>query len=122
MMFEIGRTAEIRRTYSDEDLSGFQTLAGDGGSRVSNVPGPLIGALFSYLLGVRLPGPGTNYLKQELNFEDEAGVGEELTARITLSRYRPEKHLVDFATECFGEDGRRICSGRALVYVEDVTG
>lgn len=37
------------------------------------VPEPLIAGLFSTLLGVRLPGPGTNYLKQELGFHGPAG-------------------------------------------------
>jgi acyl dehydratase len=84
------------------------------------VPGPLIGGLFSYLLGVELPGRGTNYLKQSLDFLAPAPVGETLTASVTITRLRPEKHLVDLETVCETADGTRVCEGRALVYVEDV--
>jgi acyl dehydratase len=84
------------------------------------VPEPLIGALFSYLLGVELPGFGTNYLKQELEFVTPAPLGTELVARVEITRLRPEKHLVDLATTCETADGVTIARGRALVLVKDV--
>ena len=76
--------------------------------------------MFSYLLGVELPGQGTNYLKQESEFFEAAGVDDELRARVEITRLRPEKHLVDLSTTCVTDDGRRICEGRALVFVADV--
>lgn len=119
-MLEIGAKKAITRTYTDEDMRDFAVLAGDLASVPTSVPGPLIGGLFSYLLGVELPGRGTNYLKQSLEFLAPAPVGEALTASVTVSRLRPEKHLVDLETVCTTPDGTRICQGRALVYVEDV--
>jgi acyl dehydratase len=86
------------------------------------VPEPLLAALFSYLLGVKLPGPGTNYLKQELAFAGAAPVGETLTATVTITRLRPEKHLCDLSTTLTAADGRTLASGRALVLVKDVAG
>ncbi len=120
MIFELGQRADLARTYSEEDMRDFARLAGDDADVPSSVPGPLIGGLFSYLLGVELPGRGTNYLKQSLEFLAPAPVGEELTASVTVTRLRPEKHLVDLETVCEATDGTRICQGRALVYVEDV--
>ncbi len=79
------------------------------------MPEPLISALFSYLLGVRLPGRGTNYLKQEMTFLAEARWGASLTASVEVTRLRPEKDLVDLATLCVQADGTVICRGRALV-------
>ncbi|WP_422036893.1 phosphate acetyltransferase [Roseibium sp.] len=119
-MLEIGAKKAITRTYTDEDMRDFAVLAGDLASVPTSVPGPLIGGLFSYLLGVELPGRGTNYLKQSLEFLAPAPVGEALTASVKVSRLRPEKHLVDLETVCTTPDGTRICQGRALVYVEDV--
>jgi acyl dehydratase len=84
------------------------------------VPEPLIAALFSYLLGVVLPGPGTNYLKQELAFLAPARPGDELTARVQITRLRPDKHLVDLWATCTARDGTLICEGRALVKARDV--
>lgn len=115
----IGDSAELARSFSLEDVAAYVALGGapaGGGA----VPEPMIAALFSYLLGVKLPGPGTNYLKQSLHFESVAHAGEELTARATISRLRPEKALVDLETVCLGESGARVCTGRALVRVRDV--
>lgn len=121
MSLELGQFSEITRTYTNADLSDFQTQADLGADHeIDTVPGPLIGALFSYLLGVKLPGRGTNYLKQEMRFLEPANPGEALTARVTITRLRPEKHLVDLETVCTTDTGKRVCEGRALVYVEDV--
>ena len=84
------------------------------------VPEPLIGSLFSYLLGRELPGFGTNYLKQQMRFLRPAPLGEPITATVEITRIRPDKHLVDLATTCTGADGTVLCDGRALVLVEDV--
>ena len=120
MTLELGNRAELTRSYTNDDMRDFALLAGDGVQVPGSVPGPLIGGLFSYLLGVKLPGRGTNYLKQSLEFLAPAPVGEPLTASVTITRLRPEKHLVDLETVCEAADGTRICQGRALVYVEDV--
>lgn len=118
----IGDRAEICRIYSATDIEALHRLAGLPEPEDRSVPGPLVGALFSYLLGVKLPGYGTNYLKQELIFERPAMIGEALTARVEIIRLRPEKHLVDLATQCIGPDGSVICRGRALVLAQDVQG
>ncbi|WP_436637479.1 phosphate acetyltransferase [Microbaculum sp. FT89] len=119
-MLELGQTASVTRAYRSGDRAMFAALAGDDGTLPSHVPGPLIGALFSFLLGVELPGFGTNYLKQEMRFLQPAPYDEPLTARVTITKLRPEKHLVDLETVCETADGTRVCEGRALVYVEDV--
>lgn len=115
---KIGDFAEVTRSYAADDLTAFADLAGT--RRVDHVPEPLIGALFSYLLGVKLPGFGTNYLKQEMRFLEAAPFDLPLTARVEIIRLRPEKHLVDLATTCRAPDGRLICEGRALVLAKDV--
>lgn len=120
MSLDLGQRAELTRSYTDQDMRDFADLAGEGAAVPVSVPGPLIGGLFSYLLGVELPGRGTNYLKQSLEFLAPAPVGEPLTASVTITKLRPEKHLVDLETLCVAADGTRICQGRALVYVEDV--
>ncbi len=47
-------------------------------------------------------------------------VDQALTARVRITRMRPEKHLVDLATTCHAADGTLICDGRALVLARDV--
>jgi 3-hydroxybutyryl-CoA dehydratase len=110
----LGDHATVSRVFTAEDISIWRRLAAVTDT-VHEVPEPLIAGLFSYLLGEELPGHGTNYLKQALHFEAQAGIGERLTATVTVSRLRPEKALVDLETVCTGEDGRLICHGKALV-------
>jgi acyl dehydratase len=114
----LGDTAVTVRRFSAEDVAEYHDLCGRAGAP-GTVPEPLIGGLFSYLLGVELPGAGTNYLKQETRFHAPAHIGELLTATVEVSRIRPEKHLVDLSTTCTDPNGRPIASGRALVYIGD---
>lgn len=117
--FELGQAAEVSRSFSAEDIAGYAAL---GGHEVAgrSVPEPLIYALFSYLLGVELPGIGTNYLKQDGRFVGPAALDDTLTARVEITKLRLDKHLVDLATTCHASDGSLVCEGRALVYVRDV--
>lgn len=116
---KVGDYVEISRTFSALDLRDYVKLSG----HIVNadcVPEPLIGALFSFLLGVKLPGKGTMYLKQETSFLENAVIGESLLAEVKVTRLRPEKHLADLSTTCRRADGKLIASGRALVYIRDV--
>jgi len=116
----VGDAASVTRRYDGRDLADFAALAGVSADVLSEVPEPLIGALFSYLLGVKVPGPGTNYLKQDIAFAGPVPLGEDLTATVTVTRLRPDKHLCDLSTVLTGADGRRLAEGRALVLVKDV--
>ena len=120
MAFAVGQKAETTRAFTADDVARYVTLGGHEPAQ-GDVPEPLVNALFSRLLGVELPGQGTNYLKQESEFFDTARVGEVLTARVEITRLRPEKDLVDLRTRCVGEAGNLISEGRALVYVADVS-
>jgi 3-hydroxybutyryl-CoA dehydratase len=119
MALVIGQKAEMTRAFSAIDVARYAALGGHEPAH-GEVPEPLVNALFSKLLGVELPGQGTNYLKQESQFFATAQVGEVLTASVEITRLRPEKDLVDLRTRCVGEDGKLISEGRALVYVADV--
>lgn len=118
---KVGDATEVSRVISAKDVSEYASLIQQTGTG-EQVPEPLVGALFSYLLGVRLPGQGTNYLKQETTFHRVACVGDTLTARVEITRLRPEKSLVDLATTCTDSEGRLVATGRALVSARDVAG
>lgn len=109
-----GRSAELTRTFSTEDLAAYGVLARDA-PPPGQVPEPLIAGLFSTLLGVHLPGAGTNYLKQSMSFPSQALVGELLHAVVEITSVQPEKRLVRLRTVCTGSNGRSICQGEALV-------
>lgn len=106
--------AQTERRFSASDLAQWCRLAAVD-QPCTDIPEPLIAGLFSYLLGEKLPGHGTNYLKQRLTFHSVAGVDEPLTATVTINRLRDDKALVNLTTTCHGRHNRLICDGEALV-------
>lgn len=119
-MLRLGQTAQCTRRFSPQDLDQYAQMS--LADPQQHVPEPLIAALFSYLLGVELPGGGTNYLKQSLEFHQPAPLNAALTATVEITRLRRDKHLVDLATRCVTDQGALICGGRALVKAKDVPG
>jgi len=121
---EFGMSASCSRTFSEEDRKLFMKLSEEnyqpGEAGKHPIPEPLIGGLFSYLLGTELPGFGTNYLKQLMAFTGKGYYNETLTATVTITRIRPEKQLVNLETICVNSTGETICHGEALVLVKDV--
>jgi 3-hydroxybutyryl-CoA dehydratase len=117
--FEIGQSAKTKRLFTKSDLAEYAALTG-ASARNEVVPKPLLGGLFSYLLGTSLPGRGTNYLKQHLEFPAPAYIGEEITATVEIVRVRPEKNLVNLRTVCVNSRDEIVCEGEALVKVKDV--
>jgi len=125
----VGQTARTSRIFTASDISHYGALTGDTGLSFgarrpkrtrSIVPGPLLGGLFSDLLGTQLPGRGTNWLKQRFSFPRPAYVDEPLTAEVKIIRLRPEKALVNLRTICKNSDGEIVCEGEALVLVADL--
>lgn len=114
----IGQRAETTRTFSENERAEYFALSGD--DALDAVPGPLLGGMFSYLLGTQLPGRGTNYLKQQLRFPAPARWGETLTASVEIIRLREDKELVNLKTLCVNEKGLVVCAGEALVLVKDL--
>ncbi|PHR57976.1 MAG: phosphate acetyltransferase [Robiginitomaculum sp.] len=116
---QVGHKVEIKRSFSGQDLRSYYELGGELPTD-NQVPDPLLASLFSYLLGMKLPGLGTNYLKQETEYMHAVYIDDVITASVTITRLRPEKHLVDLETMCVNAEGQTICSGRALVFIKDV--
>jgi acyl dehydratase len=128
-----GMAASAERALSLADLDEYGDLTGDrnpifrddGAARERGfarriVPGPLLAGMFSDLLGTKLPGRGTGWMKQSLRFPAPAYPGERLCATVAITRLRADKELVNLATQVRGEDGRVVCDGEALVLVRNL--
>lgn len=114
----VGMQASTQRAFDHALIAEYAALCDDHVS--DRVPEPLIGGLFSYLLGVELPGAGSVYLKQEFTFATAARIGELLTATVTITHIRTDKPLVTLRTRCTGDHERLIADGEALVMVPQV--
>jgi acyl dehydratase len=129
----MGATVSDVRVFSVADLEEYGDLVGDRnpvfrddraaqarGFKGRIVPGPLLGGMFSDLLGTRLPGRGTGWMKQTLRFPGPAYPGEPLTATVTITRLRADKELVNLSTRVLAGEGRVVCDGEALVLVRNL--
>jgi acyl dehydratase len=130
---EVGQSAAAKKIFSAGDLGEYAALTKDAnplfndaaycrllGFRDCIIPGPLLSGMFSDLLGTKLPGRGTNWLKQKLHFPAPAYMGDEITARVEIVRLRPEKDLVNLIGTCSNPNGEWVCQAQSLVLIRDL--
>ena len=91
---QVGDRAELRRLITADDLYVFAVASGNtnpmhlqdsdlDGDGVSErvAPGMFVASLISAVLGTKLPGPGTLYRRQVLDFNTRAVAGDEVVVR-----------------------------------------
>ena len=69
----------------------------------------------SAVLAMKLPGPGTIYLGQELKFTKPVRFGDTVTATCTVSELIPEKNIAKLDTTCTNQNGEVVIKGMATV-------
>ncbi|MBV5295310.1 MAG: bifunctional enoyl-CoA hydratase/phosphate acetyltransferase [Curvibacter lanceolatus] len=124
----LGDTESIRRQLTAEDIQLFAILSGDvnpqhldadyaAASRFHGViaHGMLGGALISAVLGTRLPGPGTIYLSQSLQFMAPVRIGDTLDISVTVTEREETKKRLKLACACVNQDGVTVIRGEAQV-------
>src|ERR1044071_9121735 len=106
MKFNIGDSAEVTKTIEQSDIDAFADLTGDHnpvhvdeefaktsrfGRRIAH--GMLTASLISSVLANKLPGEGSVYLGQTLQFQAPVFPGDEVTARVTVPGIREDKPI-----------------------------
>ncbi|MBL8150109.1 MAG: hypothetical protein JNN15_09295 [Blastocatellia bacterium] len=120
MSYQIGQKEEVVRKFSHQDIVAYRRLAANDLSNEPSteerllVPNSLLGAIFSYLLGTKLPGLGAIYLKQSFNFLKDVYQDQEITGTVEIIAVKPEKGIITFRTTCV-VDGELVCEGEALI-------
>jgi 3-hydroxybutyryl-CoA dehydratase len=79
--------------------------------------GFLTGALFSTVLGTKLPGPGCIYLAQGLKFRAPVYIGDEVVATCRITAVDTEKSRVTLACDC-SVNGKTVLEGEAMMMVD----
>lgn len=124
----IGETASLVRLAGQNDIDLFAAVSGDfnpahvdaafaSGDFFGHVVvhGMWTGALISAVLGTQLPGPGTIYLGQELQFRRPVVPGDMITASVTVKEKRADKRIVFLDTQCRNQRGEIVLAGTATV-------
>ena len=124
----IGDTAEFGKTISESDIYLYAGVTGYFNPAHLNevyakktyfktriAQGMLTAGFISGLLGVSLPGPGTIYIRQELDFLAPVHIGDTITARVEIIEILNQKNRVTVRTTCVNQDGTMVLDGRAIV-------
>ena len=126
---QVGDSQSLRRLCTQDDLLVFANVSGnhnpmhlydvdgDGdGQPEAYVPGMFLGSLISAVLGNLLPGAGTLYRAQSLEFHNHALAGDEVESRVTVTDRNTRDMTVTLATEVRRlRDDALIVSGVAVV-------
>jgi 3-hydroxybutyryl-CoA dehydratase len=127
-MLKRGDWAEFTKTISEADVYLFAGVTGDLNpahvdetyarttffkTRIAH--GMLLAGLISTVIGTQLPGPGTIYVRQELDFLAPVRFGDTVTARVEVMEILAEKNRVRLKTTCVNQAGKVVVDGVALV-------
>jgi len=125
-----GEKASRTTPISDEMIRLFADLTGDTnpvhlddvyaagtrfGRRIAH--GMIAAGLISATLANDLPGPGTVYLSQTLQFKAPVYPGDTITTTVEVKSVRPDKPIVTLVTVCKNQDDKVVLEGEALVLV-----
>jgi acyl dehydratase len=127
-MIAVGDKSRLTKTFSDEDVRTFAEISGDKnpvhlddeyaastqfGQRL--VHGILTAGMISAILGTQLPGPGSVYIKQTINFRAPVFIGDTITAEVITKKVREDKPIATFKTVCKKSDGTVVIDGEAVL-------
>lgn len=124
----IGQQAEYTKTITDQDIIRFAEVTGDQNpvhtdeayarnsifkGRIAH--GFLSASFISTVLASKLPGPGTIYLKQDLEFKYPVRIGDNITTRVEVIAKENLTRKITLRTTCFNQKKTVVVDGRALV-------
>lgn len=125
----VGQSASIGKTISEADILMFTAVSLDTnpihldaeaakqsvfGERIAH--GMLSASLISALLGTRLPGAGSIYMRQSLRFVAPVKIGDTVKATVEVVSLNPEKKRATLKTICMVGD-ELVIEGEAYVQV-----
>ena len=128
--FQPGDNASRTTTITDEMIRAFADLTGDAnpvhlddnyaegtrfGRRIAH--GMIAAGLISAALANDLPGPGTVYLSQTLQFKAPVYPGDTIITTVEVKGVRPDKPIVTLRTFCKNQDDKVVLEGEAVVLV-----
>jgi 3-hydroxybutyryl-CoA dehydratase len=125
----IGQTATLSKTITEADILMYAAVSLDTnpihldeeaarhsrfGGRIAH--GMLSAGLISALLGTRLPGPGTIYMRQSLTFRAPVKIGHTVKAIVEITDLNQPKKRATLRTTCMVKEDV-VIDGEAVVLV-----
>ena len=124
----LNSTFEFVKIFSSEDVKAFANLSEDNNpihldeEYASNsifkrrvVHGVLLVSMFSKIFGTIYPGNGGIYMSQDSKFLRPAFIGDEITAKATLTEFDNTKKQGVFLCESFNQKSKLLLTGEAKI-------
>ncbi len=125
---EIGDNAEYTRLITNQEVEAFAAISGDHnpihldpeyaastafGECIAH--GMLTGALISAAIAMQLPGPGSVYLNQSIQFRAPVFLGDTLTVTLTVTEKHAKRPWITLQCEVTNQEGKAVARGEAQV-------
>jgi 3-hydroxybutyryl-CoA dehydratase len=126
---KVGMSAMFGKTVTEADIVAYAGVSGDTnpihlhdgfarttrfGQRIAH--GMLSGSFISAVIGTKLPGPGSVYISQTMNFMAPVLIGETITAVATVTAIDERRRRVTLKTQCLNGD-KVVIDGEAQILV-----
>jgi len=126
--FKVGDHVSKLCCYSERDVKKFADLSGDSnpihldkefakntifGERI--VHGMLVVSVFSALIANEIPGTGSIYLHQSIDFKSPVKIDQNVSAIIEIVSIKKEKGIYELRTFCVDDQGDILVDGKAIV-------
>jgi 3-hydroxybutyryl-CoA dehydratase len=128
MQYHIGQSDQLSKNITEQDVLLMADLTHDYNSlhldeefskshrfKKKIVHGLFPLGLISAVLGTKLPGNGTIYIKQDIHFLKPVFIGDTITARVEIINIHDKN--ITLKTECFNHASDIVCSGIAIVTI-----
>ncbi len=124
----IGMTAQYSKKLTTDDIALFAKCSGDvnpvhldaeyAATTVFKEPighGMWLGALVSAAIAMKLPGPGSVYRSQSLQFKKPVKINDDVTVTLTVNEIKGRLRLVVLGCEVHNQTGILLAKGEAEV-------
>jgi 3-hydroxybutyryl-CoA dehydratase len=125
---QVGQSARFSKTVTEADVYLFAGISGDLNpahvdeefakktffkTRIAH--GMLTASFISTIIGTMLPGPGSIYIRQEVNFLKPVQIGDTVTAVAEVAEVMTDSKRVRLKTFCTNQRGEIVLDGQAIV-------
>lgn len=129
LQLRIRQSARLTKTVTDSDLRSYAEITGDYnplhfsddfaartrfGRRVAQ--GGIAAGLLNALVAMELPGPGTVFMSQSLNYRRPVFVGDTLTATVEVLALKPDKPVCQLTFTVTNQHGEAVLDAEAWTY------
>lgn len=127
--YNIGQKESYTKTVTESDICLFAGITGDFnpahmdeewaknslfGGRVAH--GILVTGLISAVIGMKLPGPGTIYMEQDVKFLKPVRIHDTVTVEVEVKEIlNEEKRVLRLGTSGYNQKGGQVLEGYAVV-------